>query len=115
MNDDASAVAEVIISSRKAFIPYAPMAHSAVETHHWVRNILMPSCRVSVACMAEAVVGILATSEAKGISWIDQLYVLPGFVGQGMGLRRFPGPSGSIHSRPMQAHAASTSGTASAR
>jgi len=45
----------------------------------------MPSCRVSVACMAEAVVGILATSEAKGISWIDQLYVLPGFVGQGIG------------------------------
>jgi GNAT superfamily N-acetyltransferase len=85
VNDDASAVAEVIMSSRKAFIPYAPMAHSAVEIHQWVRSMLTPSGGVSVACVAEAVVGILATSEENGISWIDQLYVLPGFVGKGIG------------------------------
>ncbi|ARN21825.1 hypothetical protein A4W93_19055 [Piscinibacter gummiphilus] len=30
-------------------------------------------------------VGVLATSQADGVSWIDQLYLLPGFVGKGLG------------------------------
>jgi len=101
VDDDSSAVAEVLISSRKAFMPYAPMAHSAVEIHQWVRSMLMPSCRVSVACVAEAVVGILATSEENGISWIDQLYVLPGFVGKGIGSALFSHELASL-TRPVR-------------
>lgn len=30
-------------------------------------------------------VGVLATSIADGIGWIDQLYLAPGYVGRGIG------------------------------
>jgi ribosomal protein S18 acetylase RimI-like enzyme len=83
--EDASAVAEVLISSRQAFIPYAPMVHSPLEVRQWVKHTLIPTRRVTVACISKAVVGVLATSEAEGTAWIDQLYVLPGYVGQGIG------------------------------
>lgn len=82
---DAAAVAEVLISSREAFIPYAPMAHGASEVRTWVESVLVPSGGVTVACSSGAVVGVLATSQAHGVSWIDQLYLLPGFVGKGLG------------------------------
>jgi GNAT superfamily N-acetyltransferase len=85
LKSDASAVAEVLIASRHAFIPYAPMAHSASEVRTWVESSLIPSGSVTVACTSEAVVGVLATSQANGIAWIDQLYLLPGFVGKGLG------------------------------
>jgi len=87
VDSDAPAVAGVLISSRRTFIPYAPMAHSPSEVHRWVRHTLIPSRRVTVACASEEVVGVLATSEAEGILWIDQLYVLPGYVGQSVGAR----------------------------
>lgn len=85
LNSDASAVTEVLIASRQVFIPYAPMAHSALEVGTWVESSLIPSGGVTVACNSEAVVGVLATSQANGSSWIDQLYLLPGFVGKGLG------------------------------
>ncbi|MBL0726273.1 GNAT family N-acetyltransferase [Piscinibacter sp. HJYY11] len=85
--DDAPAVAEVIISSRKAFLPYAPMAHSPSEVVQWVQYTLIPSHNVTVATVSEAIAGVLATSISEGTSWIDQLYVLPGHVGQGIGSR----------------------------
>jgi ribosomal protein S18 acetylase RimI-like enzyme len=82
---DAPAVAEVLIASRQRFIPYAPMAHSPSEVVTWVRSLLIPSRGVTVAFAPEAVVGVVATSQAEGVAWIDQLYVLPGFVGKGVG------------------------------
>jgi GNAT superfamily N-acetyltransferase len=33
------------------------------------------------------VVGFLARHSAEGVSWITHLYLLPGFVGQGIGSR----------------------------
>ena len=87
VDSDAPAVADVLISSRRTFIPYAPMAQSPSEVRQWVKRTLIPSRGVTVACASEEVVGVLATSEAEGIGWIDQLYVLPGFVGQGIGAR----------------------------
>ena len=73
------------MSSRRCFIPYAPMAHSPSEVRQWVKHTLIPSRRVTVASASEAVVGTLATSYPEGVAWIDQLYVLPDFVGQGVG------------------------------
>jgi GNAT superfamily N-acetyltransferase len=84
-DSDASAVAEVLVTSRRAFIPYAPMAHTPSEVRTWVESTLIPSREVTVACASEAVVGVLATSQTDGIAWIDQLYLLPGFVGKGLG------------------------------
>lgn len=82
---DAPAVAEVLIASRQRFLPYAPMAHSPMDVRTWVSDTLIPSGRVTVACAPGAVVGVLVTSQADGAAWIDQLYLLPGVVGQGIG------------------------------
>lgn len=83
---DAAEVAEVILRSRDRFLPYAPMAHSPAEVRAWVRDWLIPSEGVVVACgTAGKVVGMLATSRADGAAWIDQLYVLPSHVGRGVG------------------------------
>jgi len=84
-DSDAPAVAGVLIASRAAFIPYAPMAHSPFDVRQWVRGTLIPGGGVTVACVSGAVVGVLATSESEGVAWIDQLYVSPGFVGQRVG------------------------------
>ncbi|WP_218929516.1 GNAT family N-acetyltransferase [Piscinibacter gummiphilus] len=82
---DAPAVADVLIATRRAFMPYAPMAHDPADVRRWVREVLVPSGGVTVACVAEAVAGVLATSESDGSAWVDQLYVAPGFTGRGIG------------------------------
>lgn len=87
LRGDAWAVTEVLLESRRAFIPYAPMSHGPLEIRQWVEHTLIPAGGVTVACISEVVVGFLATSTADGIDWIDQLYVAPGFVGQGIGAR----------------------------
>ena len=85
VKSDASAVAEVLLESRRVFLPYAPMAHSTAAIHQWVKDTLLPSGGVTVACASGNIVGVLAVSEAEGMAWIDQLYVLPAFVGHGIG------------------------------
>lgn len=85
--EDASHVAEVLLSSRKAFLPYARLAHSDAEVRQWVREVLIRSGGVSVACVGLSVVGVLATARESEVSWINQLYLAPGHVGQGIGTR----------------------------
>lgn len=86
--DDAAQVADVLLASRKAFLPYAPPAHTDSDVRQWVREVLLPSGGVTVACAGAQIVGVLATSrDEAGISWIDQLYLAPGHVGQGTGTR----------------------------
>ena len=83
--DDAPSVADVILSSRKAFLPYAPMAHSDADVHQWVREVLIPSADVTVACAGPSLVGVLAVEREAGTHWISQLYVSPAHVGRGIG------------------------------
>lgn len=83
--DDAAAVADVLIESRRAFLPFAPLAHTPAEVRVWVAEHLVPTGRVHVADVAGHVVAVLATSEGADAAWIDQLYVRPGFDGRGVG------------------------------
>lgn len=83
--EDSPRVAAVLLASRQAFLPYAPLAHTDTEVRQWVRDVLIPAGNVTVACAGGAVVGVLATVREPGVSWIDQLYVLPGHTGQGIG------------------------------
>ncbi|HEY0955324.1 MAG TPA: GNAT family N-acetyltransferase [Roseateles sp.] len=86
--EDASQVADVLLASRQAFLPYAPPAHADADVRQWVRDVLLPSGGVTLACAGARVVGVLATSRDEGgVGWIDQLYLLPGHVGLGTGSR----------------------------
>lgn len=84
-HEDAPAVAEVLLSSRRTFLPYAPFAHTEPEVRAWVRDALIPSNMVTLACEKDAVVGVLAVERHEDAGWIDQLYVLPDHVGRGIG------------------------------
>lgn len=82
---DARAVAQVLLASRKALMPYAPWAHSDAELTDWVKDVLVAREQVTVAELGGCVLGVLAVSQDAGIGWIDQLYIDPMHVGQGAG------------------------------
>jgi GNAT superfamily N-acetyltransferase len=83
--DDTSAVSRVLVESRLAFLPYAPSAHSPPEVRQWVADHLIPTGTVHVAQVGAEVAAVLAMSEQSDYGWIDQLYVLPGYNGRGIG------------------------------
>jgi ribosomal protein S18 acetylase RimI-like enzyme len=85
--EDAAAVALVLVESRRTFLPYAASPHTPQQTRDWVAEHLIPSGRVTVATIDNRVVAVLAMSEDESASWVDQLYVLPGFESRGLGSR----------------------------
>ena len=82
---DAPHVAHVLIESRRAFLPFAPSAHPPDEVRTWVRDELMATRDVHVAEVGGRIVGVLATSRGDSASWIEQLFILPGYDGKGLG------------------------------
>jgi GNAT superfamily N-acetyltransferase len=84
---DAAEVTEVLITSRVAFLPFAPSPHSPADTLSWVTHQLIPQGGVTVAEIDGRLAGIMATSHDGAVSWIDQLYVRPGFLSRGIGGR----------------------------
>ena len=86
-SDDAHAVAEVLIRSRAEYLPFAPSAHPPDDVRAWVADRLVPTDGVTVAEHQGEVVGVLAISRPHGVSWIDQMYVRPGWTGRGVGTR----------------------------
>ena len=85
--EDKDAVARVLFESRRVFMPYAPTPHAPPEIREWVQQHLIPTGRVTVAVKDGQVVAVLANSEDHCASWVDQLYVLPGYENQGHGSR----------------------------
>jgi len=83
--DDAEAIADLYLASRKTFVSFAPLAHSDTDVRHWIATILIPSGTVTVAVSDEQIVGMMATSHENGYRWIDQLYLAPAFAGRGIG------------------------------
>jgi GNAT superfamily N-acetyltransferase len=82
---DAARVADLLIDTRTAFMPYAPSAHPEAELREWVATQLVPSGGVVVAEQQGRVVGALHTEPAAGVSWITQMAVDPALVGRGIG------------------------------
>ena len=85
--DEAETVATVLIESRRVFLPFAPFAHPEPEVRQWVRSQLMRTQRVEVWEEDGAIVAVLATTEEPPVSWIDHLYVLPGWNGKRIGTK----------------------------
>jgi len=84
---DAAAVAELLLASRRQFLPYAALAHADDELRCWVRDTLLPAGGVELACAGDRLLGVIATAHDGDCSWIEQLYLAPGCTGQGIGTR----------------------------
>ncbi|MEV0131584.1 GNAT family N-acetyltransferase [Dactylosporangium sp. NPDC050688] len=82
---DAGAVADVLISSRRAAgdaIP--PAVHPDAETREWVRTVVVPAWEVWLAEDTEGrPLGVLVLDG----DWVDQLYIEPASTGMGLGSR----------------------------
>ena len=85
--EDAEPIARVLSESRRVFLPYAVLPHTPNDVQAWVAQHLIPTGGVTVAVEEEVIVAVLAVSEDESASWIDQLYVLPGFNNRGIGSR----------------------------
>ena len=84
-SNDVSSVEHILVSSRNELLPYARSPHTRQEIRTWVSKVLIPTGNVVVAHRNSEDVGVIATSVREGIGWIDQLYVLPDHLNQGVG------------------------------
>lgn len=84
---DAEAVADVYLTSRKRFLPFAPLAHSDDEVREWVRTHMIPGGGVTVGLLEDEVVAMMVALRHDGVGWLDQLYLHPRVVGRGIGRR----------------------------
>jgi ribosomal protein S18 acetylase RimI-like enzyme len=83
---DSEAIADVYLASRKAFVAFAPLAHSDEQVREWVAAHLLPSGGVTVALRDGVVAGMIALSrDEEKVGWIDHLYLHPSAVGEGIG------------------------------
>jgi GNAT superfamily N-acetyltransferase len=82
---DSDAVAAVYVASRKAFLPYAPSAHTDDEVRDYIRSFLIPQTQVTVPVLDGRIMGLMALRSADGLGWVEQLYLHPNTVGQGIG------------------------------
>ena len=85
MTDDADAVADVYLESRRLLVAFAPLAHTEGEVREWIRDKIIPSGHVTVAVVDRRVVGMLEASPDGDVGWIQQLYVHPDWIGNGVG------------------------------
>ena len=82
---DADAVADVYLRSRKELVACAPLAHSDQNVREWIRRTLIPTGCTTVAVVDGLTVGLMAVSNDGRYGWIDHLYLLPGWIGRGIG------------------------------
>ena len=80
--DDAAAVAAVFLDSFHATYEF-PLAHTDDEVRGWIRDRLIPDHEVWVAAEDDRVVAMLALAPG----WVEQLYVAPDRLGEGLGSR----------------------------
>jgi GNAT superfamily N-acetyltransferase len=81
---DAEAIATVWLESRKASIPSIPSpVHSDDEVRTWVSDVLLSEGGTWVVDSDAGVTGMMSVRSG----WIDQLYVDPRHLGEGIGTR----------------------------
>jgi GNAT superfamily N-acetyltransferase len=62
-------------------LPWLPDVHTPEEEEQYWRMHLLPNCSILGAAMGNRLVGVIA----YGDNWIEQLYVLQDFQGNGIG------------------------------
>jgi GNAT superfamily N-acetyltransferase len=82
---DADDIAEIHLASRREAMPWLPEVHSDEETYAWVAGVVLPQREVWVAEVDGRVVGVAALEG----DFLEQLYILPGYQGLGIGSALF--------------------------
>ncbi len=80
-SDDAEAITEVHLDSRREAMPWLPVLHSREETIAYFAGDVLVHKEVLVAEVNELVVGFIALKE----DYIDHLYTAPSYQEQGIG------------------------------
>ena len=80
--EDAREVAEVFLASFHATYAF-PLDHTDDEVRSWIRDRLIPDTEVWVAVDDGRIVGLLALAPG----WLEQLYIAPDRLGEGLGSR----------------------------
>lgn len=79
---DAHQIADTWLRARAAAVPaIPPPVHPAHEVHEWFEAVVLPNKETWIAEEDGIVLALLVLDE----DWIDQLYVAPGYTGNGIG------------------------------
>jgi RimJ/RimL family protein N-acetyltransferase len=85
---DAPRVADLMLLSRRTFLSYLPSPRSDEEIRRWIGGVLIPRGGVTLAEGKDhELLGIMALSFDGEYSWVEQLFIAPPVVGQGIGSR----------------------------
>ena len=84
-SEDAPAIANIYLRSRKELVAFAPLIHTDESIHQWIRHKLLLEEQVIVAEEKGIVIGMMSLTKSNGIGWISQLYIHPDAVGHGIG------------------------------
>ncbi len=95
---DSDAVADVYLRSRRELVACAPLVHPDQNVREWIRGTLIPAGGTTVAAVDGLIVGLMALSNDGRVSWIDQLYLLPGWIGRGIGTQLLDRARGELPS-----------------
>jgi GNAT superfamily N-acetyltransferase len=88
---DADQIATLYLAARRRHLAFAPLVHSEPDVRRWVAELLLPAARTWLISEVPsgAPLGFLsdAADERHEGAWIEQLYLSPDRVGQGLGAR----------------------------
>lgn len=100
---DVNAIANVYLSSRKDLVSFAPLIHSDESILSWIRNELLLKEHVIVAEVNGIIIGMMSLTNDQDIRWINQFYIHPDAVNQGVGSLMIE-EAKSILESPIQLH-----------
>ncbi|STQ91637.1 GNAT family N-acetyltransferase [Iodobacter fluviatilis] len=84
-SSDSHSIASLYLASRKAHLPYAPLAHSDKAIYSWAADVLIKTNRIIAASKDGELLGFIAMASDEGRQWINHLYIHPRHTGSGIG------------------------------
>ncbi|AMC33840.1 GNAT family N-acetyltransferase [Janthinobacterium sp. B9-8] len=82
---DSKAIAALYLASRKACLPYAPLAHRDEAICSWVAEVLIKTDHIIAASKEGVIYGFIATASDEDKQWINHPYIHPKHTGLGIG------------------------------